>query len=72
MSRRIEVQKKLRGGGGLGRGGGVWFGGWGVQGRYERRSKVLIIQKKFFFFFFGGVGLGWGGWMDVNDKLKFL
>ena len=44
-------------------------GGWGGQGRCERRSEAFVkIQFFFFFFFFGGGvgGSGWGvgsGWM---------
>ena len=58
-------------GGGRGRG----------QGGCERRIEVFVkIQKKNFFFFWGGgsggsvggVGLGGGVRVDVNEELKFL
>ena len=36
-------------------------GGWGGQGRCERRSEAFVkIQKKIFFFFWGGGGGGVG------------
>ena len=82
--RRIEVFVKIpkknffwgcRGVGGGGRGRG--------QGGCERRIEVFVkIQKKNFFFrgggvgvsggSVGGVGLGGGVRVDVNEELKFL
>ena len=43
-------------------------GGWGGQGRCERRSEAFVkIQKKNFFFFLGwGVGLRGGGGVRVD------
>ena len=59
------------GGGGGGRGRG--------QGGCERRIEVFMkIQKKNYFFWgggggsVGGVGLGGGVRVDVNEELKFL
>ena len=55
--------------------------GGGGQGGCERRIEVSGIQKifkkKIYFFFLGGgpgggVGLGGGVRMDVNEELKFL
>ena len=71
----MKIQKKNRGGGGVGLGG---------QGGCERRNESFVkIQEKnifylfiyfffFFFFFFGGGGGGGGVRMDVNGEVKLL
>ena len=42
-------------------------GGWGGQGRCERRSEAFVkIQKKNYFFFWGGGGGGGGGGVRVD------
>ena len=77
--RRIEVFVKIQkikfGGGGWGVGGEVGLGG---QAGCERRIEVLgKFERKIFGgggggVEGGGVGLGGGVRVDVNEKLKFL
>ena len=71
----VKIQKKNLGGGG----GSGWGSG---QGGCERRNEVFVkIQKKKLGGggggggvggSVGGVGLGWGVRVDVNEELKFL
>ena len=65
----MKIQKKLGGGG---QGGGREGSGWGGQGGCDRRIEVFrkIHQKKIQGG--GGVGLGGGVRVDVNEELKFL
>ena len=78
--RRIEVfvkiQKKIGGGGS---GGGREGSGWEGQGGCDRRIEVFgkIHKKKIrgvgsVFFLGGGVGVGLGFRVDVNEEFEFL
>ena len=42
--------------------------GWGGQGGCERRIEVIVKMKKKS----GGPGVGWGGKVSVDVKLKLL
>ena len=44
--------------------------GWGGQGGCERRIEVIVKMKKKSVR--GGPGMGWGGKISVDVKLKLL
>ena len=72
----MKIQKKNLGGGEGDRGRG-WVGGGGVrlggQGGCKRRTEVLgKIHKKKNWGMEGREGGQVGGWVDVNEELKFF
>ena len=67
----VKIQKIKLGGGKVRSGWGSGWGGGG-QGRCEQRSEVFVKIQKKKKNPGGGVGLGGGVRMDVNEELKFL